>query len=70
MLLSGSESPHFLTRALDELEHVIPDTTRVTITGVGHAAAWNVDPRRNPHGNPPAVAEELKTYFTTATGGA
>jgi hypothetical protein len=51
-------------RALDELEQIIPDATRVEITGVDHAAAWNVDPRRNPHGNPTAVAEVLKTYFT------
>ena len=48
----------------------MPDATRVEITGVGHAAAWNVDPRRNPHGNPTAVAEVLKTYFTNVTRGA
>jgi pimeloyl-ACP methyl ester carboxylesterase len=70
LLLGGSKSPHFLTRALDQLEQIIPNTTRVEITGVDHAAAWNVDPRRNPHGNPTAVAEVLKTYFTTVTSGA
>jgi pimeloyl-ACP methyl ester carboxylesterase len=69
LLLGGSKSPQFLTRALDRLEQIIPNTTRVTMDGVGHAAAWNVDPRRNPHGNPTAVAEVLKTYFTTATSG-
>src|SRR5262249_18978986 len=57
LLLGGSKSPHFLKRALDELERIIPDATRVEITGVDHAAAWNVDRRRNPHGNPTAVAE-------------
>jgi hypothetical protein len=70
LLLGGSESPRFLKRALDELEQVIPDTTRVEITGVDHAASWNVDSRRNPHGNPRAVAEVLKTYFTGVTSGA
>jgi pimeloyl-ACP methyl ester carboxylesterase len=70
LLLGGSKSPHFLKRALDELEQIIPNATRVEITGVDHAGAWNVDRRRNPHGNPSAVAEVLKTYFTTVTSGA
>jgi pimeloyl-ACP methyl ester carboxylesterase len=70
LLVGGSKSPLFLKRALDELEQIIPDTTRIEITGVDHAASWNVDPRRNPHGNPTAVAEVLKTYFTTVTSGA
>ena len=65
LLLGGSKSPDFLKRALDELEQIIPDATRVDITGADHAAAWNVDRRRNPHGNPTAVARVLKTYFTT-----
>jgi pimeloyl-ACP methyl ester carboxylesterase len=69
LLVGGSKSPQFLTQALDELEQIIPDTTRVEITGVDHAAAWNVDRRRNPHGDPTAVAEVLKTYFTTVTSG-
>ena len=64
LLLGGSKSPHFLKRALDELEQMIPDATRLEIAGVDHAASWNVDRRRNPHGNPTAVAEVLKTYFT------
>jgi pimeloyl-ACP methyl ester carboxylesterase len=70
LLLGGSKSPHFLTRALDELEQIIPNATRVEIAGAGHAAAWNVDAKRNPHGNPNAVADELKMYFTTATSAA
>ena len=69
LLLGGSKSPHFLKRALDELERIIPDTTRVEITDVDHAASWNVDRRRNPHGNPTAVADVLRTYFTTVTSG-
>jgi pimeloyl-ACP methyl ester carboxylesterase len=67
LLLGGSKSPHFLTRALDELEQIIPNATRVEIAGADHAAAWNVDAKRNPHGNPNAVADELKMYFTTPT---
>jgi pimeloyl-ACP methyl ester carboxylesterase len=70
LLVGGSKSPQFLKQALDELEQIIPDATRVEIPGVDHAASWNVDPRRNPHGNPTAVAEVLKTYFTTVTSGA
>jgi pimeloyl-ACP methyl ester carboxylesterase len=65
LLVGGSNSPDFLKQSLGELEQIIPDTTRVEITGVDHAAAWNVDRRRNPHGNPTAVARVLKTYFTT-----
>jgi pimeloyl-ACP methyl ester carboxylesterase len=70
LLLGGSKSPHFLTRALDELEQIIPNATRVEIAGADHAAAWNVDAKRNPHGNPNVVADELKMYFTTATSAA
>ena len=70
LLLGGSKSSDYLKRALDRLEEIIPDATRLEITGADHAAAWNVDPRRNPRGNPRAVAEVLKTYFTTATSGA
>jgi pimeloyl-ACP methyl ester carboxylesterase len=67
LLLGGSKSPHYLTRALDELEQIIPRVTRVEINGADHAAAWNVDPKRNPHGNPTAVAGQFKAYFTTVT---
>src|SRR5262249_29956872 len=70
LLVGGSNSPQFLEQALDELAQIIPDATRVEIAGVDHAAAWNVDPRRNPHANPTAVAEVLKTYCTTVTSGA
>jgi pimeloyl-ACP methyl ester carboxylesterase len=70
LLLGGSKSPNFLKRALDELQQIIPDATRIEMAGADHAAAWNVDPRRNPHGNPTAVAEVLKAYFTTVPGAA
>jgi pimeloyl-ACP methyl ester carboxylesterase len=64
LLLGGSKSPGYLTRALDQLEQIIPNVTRIEIDGADHAAAWNVDPKRNPHGNPRAVADLLKAYFT------
>lgn len=70
LLLGGSKSPDFLRRALDRLEQTIPDAARVEIPGLDHAAPWNVDPQRNPHGNPTAIADALKTYFATATSAA
>ena len=70
LLLGGSKSPDFLKRALDRLEQTIPNATRLEIAGVDHAAPWNVDPQRNPHGNPTAIAAELKTYFATAASAA
>ncbi|WP_123975798.1 alpha/beta fold hydrolase [Streptomyces sp. Ag109_O5-1] len=60
LLLGGSKSPAFLARSLDQLQQVIPTVRRVTLDGVGHDASWNVDPQRNPHGNPKAVADQLK----------
>jgi len=41
--------------------------TRVEINGADHAAAWNVGPKRNPLGNPTAVAFHLKDTATTET---
>jgi pimeloyl-ACP methyl ester carboxylesterase len=63
LLMGGSRSPRYLTRALDRLAQVIPDVTRVEIDGADHAVAWNADPRRNPHGDPQAVADRLKGYL-------
>jgi len=63
LLLGGSKSPAYLGRALDQLERIIPNARRVELEGLDHAAAWNVDPRRNAHGDPKAVAAELKTFF-------
>jgi pimeloyl-ACP methyl ester carboxylesterase len=63
LLLGGSKSPRYLTQALDRLEKIIPQVTRVEIDGADHAAAWNVDPKRNPRGNPLAVAAQLTAYF-------
>ncbi|MFE0459210.1 alpha/beta fold hydrolase [Kitasatospora sp. NPDC058965] len=63
LLLGGSKSPAYLARTLDRLEQVVPDVRRVELAGLDHAAAWNVDRRRNPHGDPRAVADRLKAFF-------
>lgn len=65
LLLGGSKSPRYLGQALEQLEQVIPDVRRVELDGLDHAAAWNIDRQRNPHGNPKAVAEQLRAFFTT-----
>jgi hypothetical protein len=57
------QEPGRLGRTPDELDRVIPDTRRVELDGLGHAAAWNVDLRRNPDGNPQAVAARLKEFL-------
>lgn len=63
LLLGGSKSPKYLGRALDQLERIIPNVCRVELEGLDHAGSWNVDPQRNAHGNPGAVAVELKKFF-------
>lgn len=64
LLLGGSRSPAYLGKALDALERTIPQTERVVINGVGHAASWNTDRQRNPDGGAQDVAVELKRFFT------
>lgn len=63
LLMGGSDSPHFLKRDLDTLEHTLPRSFRVELQHLGHAAAWNRDPNRNPKGRPEAVAAELQRFF-------
>lgn len=64
LLLGGSKSPSYLRRTLGALERVIPNVHRVQLEGVDHAAAWNPDPRRNANGNPKAVADQLRNFFS------
>lgn len=59
LLLGGSKSPAYLTRALDALEMVLPHVRRVELAGLDHSAAWNKDRR----GRPERVAEELRKFF-------
>ncbi len=64
LLLGGSKSPSYLRRTLGDLERVIPYVHRVELEGLDHAAAWNPDPRRNANGNPKAVADQLRSFFS------
>jgi pimeloyl-ACP methyl ester carboxylesterase len=66
LLLGGSKSPAYLGQALDLLEHTVPDVSRVELEGLDHAAAWNIDKQRNPHGDPQVIAEQLKAFFQPA----
>lgn len=63
LLTGGTRSPKYFGQALDRLEEIVPDTLRAVIPEADHAAAWNVDSRRNPRGMPKAVAEQLKSFF-------
>ncbi|HXO58215.1 MAG TPA: alpha/beta hydrolase [Candidatus Acidoferrum sp.] len=59
LLLGGSKSPAYLTRAVDALEKVLPDVERVEFLGLGHEASGNADRR----GQPERVAQELRRFF-------
>lgn len=59
LLLGGSKSPTYLTRAVDALEKVLPHFTRVEFPGLGHEASGNTDRR----GQPERVAQELRPFF-------
>ena len=59
LLMGGSKSPAFLRRALADLEHVLPSSTRVELNGLDHAASWNSDVR----GRPGPIANALRTFF-------
>lgn len=59
LLLGGSKSPTYLKVALNALEKVLPNTKRVTLPGLGHAASWNT----NRGGKPKVVAQELRRFF-------
>jgi pimeloyl-ACP methyl ester carboxylesterase len=59
LLLGGSKSPAYLTRAVDALEKVLPYVTRVEFPGLGHEASGNTDRR----GQPERVAQELRRFF-------
>jgi pimeloyl-ACP methyl ester carboxylesterase len=59
LLLGGSKSPAYLTRAVDALEKVLPHVARVEFPGLGHEASGNTDRR----GQPERVAQELRRFF-------
>ena len=56
LLLGGSKSARYLSRALDALGGVLPHAKRVQFPGVGHLAADN-------RGQPELVATELRRFF-------
>jgi pimeloyl-ACP methyl ester carboxylesterase len=64
LLLGGSKSPAYLSSDLDALEKVLPHVARMEFPGLGHAASWNYDKRRNPTGNPEPVAQMLRRFFS------
>jgi pimeloyl-ACP methyl ester carboxylesterase len=59
LLLGGSKSPAYLTRAVAALEKVLPHATRVEFPRLGHEASGNRDRR----GQPERVAQELRRFF-------
>jgi hypothetical protein len=59
LLLSGSKSPTYLKAALDDLEAVLPQRSRVELPGLDHAASWNSDRG----GHPEPVAQALRRFF-------
>jgi len=67
LLLGGSKSPRYLTRALDALEQILPCVRRVELAALDHGAAWDQHPRQNRRGDPKRVAAELRTFFLGAT---
>jgi pimeloyl-ACP methyl ester carboxylesterase len=62
LLLGGTKSPAYLTRAVAALEKVLPHVTRVEFPGLGHEASGNTDRR----GQPERVAQELRRFFGDA----
>jgi pimeloyl-ACP methyl ester carboxylesterase len=66
LLLGGSKSPAYLKGDLDSLEKVLPHVTRLELRGLGHAASWNYDKRKNPGGKPELVAQALRRFFAEA----
>ena len=59
LLLGGSKSPAYLKTALDTLEKMLPNATRIEFPGLGHGASGNSDRG----GKPELVARELRLFF-------
>jgi pimeloyl-ACP methyl ester carboxylesterase len=56
LLLGGSRSAGYLSRTLDALYRVLPNVTRVELSGAGHTAPDNT-------GQPKRVAAELRRFW-------
>jgi pimeloyl-ACP methyl ester carboxylesterase len=59
LLLGGSKSPAYFKVALDALEKVLPQATRIEFPGLGHGGSGNM----NRGGKPERVAQELRRFF-------
>jgi pimeloyl-ACP methyl ester carboxylesterase len=59
LLLGSSKSPAYFRVALDALEHVLPNATRIEFSGLNHGASGNT----NRGGKPERVAQELRRFF-------
>jgi pimeloyl-ACP methyl ester carboxylesterase len=56
LLLGGELSPDFLRGVLDDLEQLLPRSSRIELTGCDHVAA-------DDRGHPELVASELQRFF-------
>ena len=62
LLLGGSKSPAWLKKALDALEHVLPNAKRIEFPGLDHSGSS--DPNNmNRTSKPELVAQELRRFF-------
>jgi pimeloyl-ACP methyl ester carboxylesterase len=59
LLLGGSKSPAYLKAAVDALEKVLPNVSRVEFPGLGHGATGNA----NRGGRPERAAHALRRFF-------
>jgi pimeloyl-ACP methyl ester carboxylesterase len=65
-LLGGSKSPAYLKAAVDALEKVLPNVSRVEFPGLGHGATGNTDRG----GRPELAAQALRQFFAETEKGA
>lgn len=66
LLLGGSKSPAYLKAAVDALEKVLPNASRVEFPGLGHGATGNTDRG----GRPELAAQALRRFFAETETGA
>jgi hypothetical protein len=63
VLILGGKSPSVLKTDIQALQKLLPNAKVAVLPELDHAASWNRHPQRNPHGNPVAVATELRAFF-------
>ena len=59
LLLGGTSSPKYLRDALDTLEKVLPNQSRIIFSKLDHNGPWNMDCG----GSPEIVAKALINFF-------